>query len=77
MRNGKSAGSLIRAEQFSPITFYDSETKRQIIILYSLGEDGVIREFANGKWTPFPILDEPVPATVAASGPVDQPARQH
>ena len=67
MSNGKSAGSLIRAQQFSPVTFYDSESKRQIIILYSLGEDGVIREFTNGKWTPFPIFDERAPS-VAASG---------
>ena len=66
--NGKSADSFIRAQQFSPITFYDSESKRQIIILYSLGEDGVIREYTNGKWTPFPILDERVPG-VAVSGP--------
>ena len=50
--------SYIRAKQFETVTFYDSKMKRQVIILYTLGEDGVIREFSNGKWTPFPIAEE-------------------
>ena len=54
-------------KQFSTIDFYDQEAKRHIIILYALTEDGVIHEFVNGKWTPFPITEEnlaPTPAKV-------------
>jgi hypothetical protein len=33
----------------------DGSTGREIILIYALGEDGVVREFANGQWTAFPI----------------------
>jgi hypothetical protein len=58
--NGEQpAATYIGAAQFEVIHFFDKELKREIVILYALGEDGVIREFTNGKWTPFPIQDAP------------------
>jgi hypothetical protein len=52
----------IKATDFKVIHFFDEKAKRkdgelggEIILIYSLGEDGVIREFSNGKWVPFPI----------------------
>lgn len=52
----------IKTVSFQAVHFFDKRAMgadgkpgREIIILYSLGEDGVIREFVNGKWTPFPI----------------------
>jgi hypothetical protein len=33
----------------------DGSVGREIILIYTLGEDGVVREFANGKWVAFPI----------------------
>lgn len=56
------AGDITKVTDFQVINFFDSHAKRsdglagsEIILIYALGEDGVIREFANGKWTPFPI----------------------
>ncbi len=56
------APHTIKATDFKVVHFYDKkairpdgETGTEIVLLYSLGEDGVIREFSNGKWTPFPI----------------------
>lgn len=53
---------VIRAVQMDVIHFFDKKqintdgsTGREIILIYVLGEDGIVREFANGKWTPFPI----------------------
>jgi hypothetical protein len=52
----------IKATDFTVIHFYDEKAKRadgqvggEIILIYALGEDGVVREYANGKWVPFPI----------------------
>ena len=53
---------VIRAVDFKVINFYDKRVERkdgqmgsEIILIYALGEDGVVREFANGKWVAFPI----------------------
>lgn len=29
--------------------------EKDVLILYGLGEDGIIYEFTNGKWLPIPI----------------------
>jgi hypothetical protein len=52
------AQSIIKAKEFSTVTFFDEAQKRQVVILYSLGEDGIVREYSNGKWTAFPITEE-------------------
>lgn len=49
---------IIKATSFQAVTFFDAEQKRQVIILYSLGQDGIVREFNNGVWKPFPILKD-------------------
>ena len=49
------AGSLIPVTSFQAVSFYDEAQKRQIIVLYALGADGIVREFNGGKWQPFPI----------------------
>ena len=54
-RKGKSAKQLVRAESFQAVTFYDPQQQRQVIVLYALGQDGVIREFGNNVWKPYPI----------------------
>lgn len=46
---------LVRVTAFQPVTFFDPAQQRQVIILYSLGEDGVIREYVNQKWQPYPV----------------------
>jgi hypothetical protein len=50
--------SIIKAKEFSTVTFFDEAQKRQVVILYSLAEDGIVREYSNGKWTAFPITEE-------------------
>jgi hypothetical protein len=46
---------VLRATQFTPVHFFDPELKRQVIILYALGEDGIVYEYTNQKWNPYPI----------------------
>ena len=54
--NARSKPDLfIRTKEFQAVTFFDVNEKRQIIVLYSLGEDGIIREYSNGKWNPYPV----------------------
>jgi hypothetical protein len=55
--------SFVRVVQFEVVTFFDSKLEKQIIMLYALGEDGIVREF-NGKWNPFPIkLEQQQPSS--------------
>lgn len=56
----------IRALDFKVIHFFDKrfatpdgQHGREVVVLYALGEDGVVREFTNGKWTPLPITELP------------------
>jgi len=60
--NGEGGEPVIRAVDFKVINFFDKHAQtsdgnkgREIVLIYALGEDGVVREFANGKWVPFPI----------------------
>ena len=60
--NNGSGEPVIKAVDFKVIHFFDKQAPvsgggkgREIILVYALGEDGVVREFANGKWVPFPI----------------------
>jgi hypothetical protein len=49
---------FIKTAAFQAVTFFDGDLRRQVIVLYSLGQDGIIREFTNNKWTPYPIPAE-------------------
>lgn len=49
---------LIRTKSFQCVSFYDAKLERQIIVLYCLGEDGVLREYVNGKWHPYPVTEQ-------------------
>jgi len=52
----------VKVDDFRVIHFIDSTMKepRQIILMYALGEDGVVYEFANGKWRAYPINEETI-----------------
>jgi hypothetical protein len=59
-RNGVKA--TIKVTDFQVLNFFDQSARgpdgrigSEVILIYALGEDGVVREFANGKWVPFPI----------------------
>jgi hypothetical protein len=69
-QNGDRGRPVIRAVDFKVINFFDRHAAvqgvsakghldkgREVILIYALGEDGVVREFANGKWVAFPIHD--------------------
>jgi hypothetical protein len=47
----------VRATQFQAINFFDPAQQRQVVLLYALGEDGIVREFrgTEKEWLPFPI----------------------
>jgi hypothetical protein len=46
---------LIRAMQFNCVTFFDKKLKKQLVLLYALGGDGIIREWNGSNWVAFPI----------------------
>jgi hypothetical protein len=50
-----SSKEYLKVCQFQAIHFHDTKLDRQVIILYALTVDGVIREFTNGVWKGFPI----------------------
>jgi hypothetical protein len=54
--------SFVKITQFEVVSFFDSKLEKQIIILYGLGEDGIVREFTGGKWTGFPVQMVPTGA---------------
>jgi hypothetical protein len=52
------AKPVIKTRSFQCVSFYDPKLERQLVILYCLGEDGILREYVNGKWHPYPVTDE-------------------
>lgn len=56
--NHEPIATYVKVCQFEVVDFYDQKNKQHVIIMYSLGEDGIIREFTGGKWQAFPIRDE-------------------
>jgi hypothetical protein len=56
----------IRVDSFQVVHFKDTfvntengdKLEKEIVILYALGEDGVIYEMLGGKWLPIPITPE-------------------
>ena len=60
--------SYVRATQLHVINFYDAKEERQVIMMYTLGEDGIVREFYNGAWHPYPITDLMMTKPLADSG---------
>jgi hypothetical protein len=51
---------LVKVVQFELVSFYDQSQKpepRQVVIIYALGADGVVREFSGGKWQAFPVYE--------------------
>jgi hypothetical protein len=51
-------GSLVPATSFQAITFYDAKQERQVIVLYALGSDGIVREYNGQAWRQYPIEKE-------------------
>lgn len=51
---------LVKVVQFELVSFFDQSQKpepRQVVIIYALGSDGVVREFSGEKWRAFPVYD--------------------
>jgi hypothetical protein len=48
-----------RVKQFQAVHFVDRTTKepREIVLLYALGEDGIVYEFSGGNWLALPIKE--------------------
>ena len=40
---------------FHTVTFFDTKAERQVILIYALGQDGIIREFTGADWKSFPV----------------------
>lgn len=52
------APAVIPATSFQAVTFFDEAQKRQVIVLYALGEDGIVRELINNRWNQYPITSD-------------------
>jgi hypothetical protein len=50
-----SNSDYIPVTDFKTVSFFDTKTERMIVLLYSLGEDGIVREFTGTEWKAFPI----------------------
>jgi hypothetical protein len=48
------AKKQIKVTDFQVVTHQNLNGYENVLI-YALGEDGVVREYADGRWTPFPI----------------------
>lgn len=59
---GKTKEVTIKATNFQVIHFIDEtvDKPRPIIIMYALGEDGIVYEFTGGKWRAYPINQETI-----------------
>jgi hypothetical protein len=41
---------------FQTVCFYDLKAERQVVLIYALGQDGIVREFTGSdNWKAFPI----------------------
>ena len=54
--------AVVKVVGFQVIHFHDKRARRpdgetgtEVVLIYALGEDGVVREFSNGKWATFPV----------------------
>ena len=64
MTDDFTGSAYIKAVDFKVIHFFDKKFVlpeggfgREIVVLYALGEDGIVREFTGGKWVPLPITE--------------------
>jgi hypothetical protein len=59
VRLAEPTGKLIPATHFETVSFFEKVMDRQVVLIYALGADGIIREYSNGKWNEFPITAGP------------------
>lgn len=59
---------VTKVKQFQLVHFRDAikgengEVKdREVLILYALGEDGIVYEYSGGKWLGLPVTKATVP----------------
>jgi hypothetical protein len=47
----------VKIQNFQVIHFLDKNQKpnREVILIYALGENGIMYEFAGASWTAYPI----------------------
>jgi len=57
-KNG-SKTTLVKITNFQVVQFHDPQQEnRPVIIMYALGEDGIIYEFNGAKWSAYPIKED-------------------
>jgi len=54
LKNGEH-GDYIPVIAFQAVHFHDKKEGREVILLYALDENGIIREFNGTSWKSFPI----------------------
>lgn len=71
---------MVKVESYNVIHFEDifldekgKKQQRAIILIYALGEDGIIYEMSAGKWLPLPIDEENMRSlTPLPNGPISK-----
>lgn len=51
----KPSDAVIPVTQFQAFHFFDNVRAKDVIALYALTEDGVVREFRGDHWEAFPV----------------------
>jgi hypothetical protein len=55
VRKANPNGAQIKATSFQTVTFFDEKAQKQVILLYALGSDGIVREYQGDHWHAYPI----------------------
>jgi hypothetical protein len=58
MKDSRAAApepKLVRVLSFQCVSFFDTKLDRQVVLLYTLGADGIVREFNGTAWREYPV----------------------
>lgn len=58
----RTIAKQVNVARFQAVHFVEQrdKEKRNVVLLYALGEDGVIYEFSNRKWLALPITEDKI-----------------
>lgn len=51
----EAAPPVVKVVDFQVLAF-SPPGRGEVVVIFALGEDGVIRELAGGRWIPYPII---------------------
>lgn len=58
---------MVKILNFEVVHLVEPENSRNVILIYALGENGVLYEMAGGRWISLPIGDVPTLEEIRAA----------